>query len=192
MNTASTATASAQTPEHAPARAQHGPVPAHAQQLAQQLSTLFQRDVEIVKQLNDAHHRLDNANEQLNSRLAPDALALIHGHAAPVAIETSPIAALLRDRGPTTILDALQQIHSQIHHAFCAYQDAAEQRRQLAIDVGELSQQLTQTLCASGWGAEDARHANVHKLTRHDALKPRPSPVTQERGIPMIASGDFS
>ena len=48
--------------------------------------------------------------------------------------------------------------------AFCAYQHAAEQRRQLAVDVGELSQQLTQTLCAAGWSADQARHANVHQL----------------------------
>ena len=33
-------------------------VPAHARELAARLSALFQRDVEIVKQLNDAHHRL--------------------------------------------------------------------------------------------------------------------------------------
>jgi hypothetical protein len=63
-------------------------------------------------------------------------------------------------------LEALQQIHRQIHRAFCAYQHAAEQRRQLAIDVGELSQQLTQALCAAGWSADQARHTNVHKLAR--------------------------
>ena len=32
------------------------------------------------------------------------------------------------------------------------------------IDVGELSQQLTQALCAAGWSADQARHANVHQL----------------------------
>src|ERR1700757_1620479 len=37
-------------------------------------------------------------------------------------------------------------IHHQIHRAFCAYQHASEQRRQLAVDVGELSQQLTDAL----------------------------------------------
>ena len=36
----------------------HRAVPAHARQLAAQLSTLFERDVEIVERLNDAHHRL--------------------------------------------------------------------------------------------------------------------------------------
>ena len=128
------------------------PCPRTRAQLAAQLSTLFQRDVEIVKRLNDAHHRLANANEQLCSGLAPDAFGLIYD--AATAVGTSPIAALIRDGGPAAnspMLEALQQIHWQIHRAFCAYQHAGEQRRQLAVDVGELSQQLTQALCAAGW-----------------------------------------
>ena len=163
MNTASTAAAGAGAPGPTPARAQHAVVPADARQIAAQLSTLFQRDVEIAEQLNDAHHRLHDANEQLYSGLAPGARRIIHDGAA-AAIGTSPIAALLSDSGPSTTLDALQQIHWQIHRAFCAYQHAAEQRRQLAIDVGELSQQLTHALCAVGWSADQARRANVHQL----------------------------
>ena len=85
-------------------------VPAHARELAARLSELFDRDVEIVKQLNDAHHRLAHANEQLYTG---------------------------------RVLDTPQQIHWQIHHAFSTYQAAAEQRRQLAVDVGEISQQFT-------------------------------------------------
>jgi hypothetical protein len=114
-----------------PATTDERAVPAHARQLAARLSALFQRDVEIVKQLNDAHHRLAHANEQLYA-------------------------------GP--ILDAPQQIHWQIHHAFCTYQHACEQRRQLAVEVGEHSQQLIDALCAAGWSAQQARQANVHQL----------------------------
>jgi hypothetical protein len=124
---------SATTTEHAPTRAQH--VPAHARHVAAQLSALFDRDMEIVKQLNDAHHRHQVANEQL--RLASDAL------------------------------DGSPQIHWQIHRAFGAYQHAAEQRRQLAVDVGELAHQLTQTLCAAGWSTDQAQRANVHQLAQH-------------------------
>ncbi len=40
------------------------------------------------------------------------------------------------------VVDRLS-VHGQIHRPFCAYQHASEQRRQLAVDVGELSQQLT-------------------------------------------------
>ena len=107
-------------------------VPAHARELAARLSAQFQRDVEIVKQLNNAHDRLAHANAQLYAR-----------HERPTHCNT---------------------IHWQIHHAFCAYQAAAEQRRQLAIEVGEHSQQLTDALCAAGWSAQQARQANVHQL----------------------------
>jgi hypothetical protein len=55
-------------------------------------------------------------------------------------------------------------IHHQVHRAFCAYRQASEQRRQLAVDVGELSQQLTDTLTAAGYSRHQARSANVHEL----------------------------
>jgi hypothetical protein len=61
------------------------------------------------------------------------------------------------------VVDRLS-VHREIHRAFCAYQHASEQRRQLAVDVGELSQQLTDTLTAAGHSPEHARTANVHEL----------------------------
>ena len=128
-------------------------VPAHARQLAGRLSTLFDQDVETVKRLNDAHHRLANANQQL---------------AEP-------------DPNPRD----LPALHRQIHRAFCAYRDAAEQRRQLAVDVGEIAQQLTDALTAAGWTAERAREANVHQLADR-------SRRTDGWGISMIESEDFS
>lgn len=149
-------------------------VPAHARGLAARLSALFQRDVEIVKQLNDAHHRLDNANERLFSGLAPDAYGVLYDDAAAAAIATSPIAAspiaaLIRDGGlaaNTAMLEALQHVRWTIHRAFCRYQFACEERRQLAVEVGELSHQLTDALCAAGWSALEARQADVHELAR--------------------------
>jgi hypothetical protein len=146
------------------------PVPAHARELAAQLSALFQRDVEIVTQLNDAHHRLADANERLFSGLAPDAFGVLYDSAAAAAaIGTSPIAALTRDGGPaanSALLDALHHVRWTIHRAFCRYQFACEERRRLAVEVGELSQQLTDTLRAAGWSAHEARQANVHELAR--------------------------
>jgi hypothetical protein len=153
------------------------PVPRHARQLAAQLSTLFEHDQAIVQRLNDAHRRLHSANERLCSDLAPNAFGLIYDRTAATAIRTNPIVTPIRNSGPeanTQVLEALQQIHGQIHRAFCTYQHASEQRRQLAVDVGELSQQLTQALCAAGWSADRARHANVHQLARPE---PRP-PLT--------------
>jgi hypothetical protein len=55
-------------------------------------------------------------------------------------------------------------VHQQVHSAFWAYQQACEQRRQLAVDVGELSWQLTDALTAAGYRPEHARSANVHEL----------------------------
>jgi hypothetical protein len=55
-------------------------------------------------------------------------------------------------------------VHHQIHRAFWTYQHASEQRRQLAVDVGELSQQLTDALTAAGYSRQQARSANVEEL----------------------------
>ena len=130
--------ATAQAPRLPPASTDRHVVTAHARQLAARLSALFDRDLEIVKQLNDAHHRLANANQQLDARATPDT------HRLP-------------------------DLHWQIHRAFCAYQNAAEQRRQLAVDIGETAQQLTDALTAAGWTAQQARHANVHQLANPPA-----------------------
>jgi len=163
--------AAAATSRHAPAPTNHRTVPVHARQLAAQLSALFDRDVEIVKRLNDAHHRLLQASERLWSGLAPDAFGLTNDNTAAAAIGQSPIAIFIRDAGPTTsqVLEALKQARWQIHRSFCQYQSASEERRQLAFDVGELSQQLTHTLCAAGWSTDQARNANVHQLAHTTA-----------------------
>jgi len=55
-------------------------------------------------------------------------------------------------------------VHEQVRRAFCAYQQASEERRQLAVDVGELSAWLTDALCAAGYSPQQARSANVHEV----------------------------
>jgi hypothetical protein len=55
-------------------------------------------------------------------------------------------------------------IGEQIRRAFWAHQQASEQRRQLAVDVGELSAALTAALTNAGHTPEQARSANVHEL----------------------------
>lgn len=144
-------------------------VPALARELALRLSALFARDVEIVKRLNDAARRLREANERLWSGLAPDAFGLVYDGAAPAG--RSQIAALIHSMGSAggpdsqaAVLAALQEVHWAVHAGFRAYQSACEERRQLAVDVGELSQQLSDVLCACGWSAQEARAANVHEL----------------------------
>ena len=123
-----TATDVAQSTTVAPGRRA---VPAQARVVAGRLAALLITDQRIVRELNDAHHRLRAANDQL----------LHAGH----------------------VLD-LGAVHWPIHGAICDYQHAAEQRRRLAVDVGELAAQLTDLLHAAGWSIEQARSANVDEL----------------------------
>ena len=55
-------------------------------------------------------------------------------------------------------------VHQQIHRGFCAYQQASEQRRQLAAEVGETIRQFVDALVSAGWSEDQARNANVHQL----------------------------
>jgi len=123
-------------------------VPALARELAAGLSVLFERDCEIVRRLSDAQRRLRDANERLWSGLSPDVV----------------LSDALRGGREAAVLGVLAQTQWTIDRAFHDYQWACEERRQLAVEVGELSQQLTGVLCAAGWSAGDARRVDVHKL----------------------------
>ena len=72
-------------------------------------------------------------------------------------------------------LAAIQQVHWRIHRAFIDYQTAAEERRQLAADTGELVRQFVDSLIAAGWSEEQARNANVHELAMNKPAIPRRS-----------------
>jgi hypothetical protein len=149
-------------------------VPALARELAARLSALFERDVEIVRRLNDAQRRVREANERLWSGLSPDAFGLLYDGIGPTG--SSKIAALMDGAcdAETAVLGALGQIHWSIHRGFCEYQSACEERRQLAVDVGEISAKLIEVLCGAGFSEDDARTANVHELARpSDLMKDR-------------------
>jgi hypothetical protein len=142
-------------------------VPALARELAAQLSALFERDVTIVRRLSDAQHRLTDANERLWSGLSPDAFGLIYDGAGPAG--ASEIGALMMDgvgAAETAVLAVLQQIHWSIHRGFCEYRSACEERRQLAVDVGEITARFVEVLCGAGFSEDEARAANVHELAR--------------------------
>ncbi|MGZ6652144.1 MAG: hypothetical protein ACXVHB_32555 [Solirubrobacteraceae bacterium] len=142
-------------------------MPADARELAARLSALFDKDSRVVARLNGAQRRLRHANDRLWSGLAPDAFGLIYDGSAPAG--HSQIAELIEDGGPAPVapaLSALQAIHWQIHGAFCEYQSACEERRQLAVEVGELAVQLTDALCATGFSQQDAQRADVHQLAQ--------------------------
>lgn len=155
-------------------------LPARASEFAAKLARLFESDVRLAERLNDAQRRLRHANDQLWSGLHPDALGLVYDDACRVAGDagTSALAAPITDvlrggRGGREaeigLLARLQQTHWTISRAFAEYQAACEERRQLAVDVGELSAQLIEALCAVGWDEEAARSANVHELAKAEA-----------------------
>jgi hypothetical protein len=145
--------------------------PPRARELGARLSALFVADSGIAERLNDAQRRLQRANDQLWSGLSPDAPGLVLGGQAAAALGSSPIARLASGelaaggQAPgAAVLGALQQAHWAIHRAFCEYQLGCEERRQLAVEVGELSQELIGELVAAGWSEQAARGANVHEL----------------------------
>lgn len=119
-------------------------VPERARQTAARLAALFETDQRLCERLTDAGRRLHGACEHL--RHGPDVDLLSVADPRPGAL------ALVTTAGVT------------IHQAFCAYQQICEQRRLLAVDVGELSQQLTDALTAAGFSQHDARRADVHAL----------------------------
>ena len=147
------------------ARTTPGAVSVVAREIAAPLAAMFERDSQLAGQLNDAHSRLQGANRQLWSGLHPDALALIYDNTQAVPIPAdrqtrSRVNAVMIDELRSSadeqqlevaVLAVLQEIHSTIHRAFVDYQSASEQRRQLAVDVGERAQQLTDVLTAAGW-----------------------------------------
>lgn len=72
----------------------------------------------------------------------------------------------LRDANERLLRGSASGVHRAIHWAFCEYQFVCEDRRQLAVDVGEVSQQLIDVLSAAGWSRDQARAADVHMLAR--------------------------
>lgn len=114
--------------------------PAQARTVAGRLAALFDRDRQLAERLNAAQRRLRAANDQLRPGAAVDPLR------------------------PAWDRAGSGQLHWEIHGAFCAYQHACEQRRQLAFDVGELAQQLTDALICAGWSKQDAERADVYQL----------------------------
>jgi hypothetical protein len=133
-------------------------VPAQARTVAARLAALFDSDRQLAERLNAAQRRLRAANDQLSPEPALDPRwPACDRAAANRQPATAPDPALARGVGAG-------RLHWEIHGAFCAYQHACEQRRQLAFEVGELAQQLTDALICVGWSKHDAERADVHQL----------------------------
>ena len=138
-------------------------VPEQARGLAAALEVRFARDAELATELSDAQRRLQRANDRLLSGLHPDGIAMIYGeHPAAVEVATAHNRSEILDEPDP--LRSVQQVHWSIHQAFTIYQSAAERRRQLAAETGELAGELMTTLVGAGWSQQDARDANIRSL----------------------------
>jgi hypothetical protein len=150
-------------------------VSALARELAARLSSLFDADQAIAIRLNHAQRRLTDANDRLWSGLHPNAMGRIYDDAAPAGhSQIATLAELQPDIGEsapqqTALLGALQETHWTIHRAFCAYQSACEERRQLATEIGETIRPFLDALVSTGWSEEQARNANVQELADEPA-----------------------
>jgi hypothetical protein len=140
-------------------------VPDRARRLAAELELKFTADAALATELNDAQGRLRRANDRLWQGLHPDAVAMLYGE-CPAAVGVVVANDRSEIRGAADPLRQAREIHWAIHHAFLGYQTAAERRRQLAAEVGELVGDLIAILVAAGWSEPDARAANVHELAR--------------------------
>jgi hypothetical protein len=148
-------------------------VPDLGRRLAAQLDAQFGQDAALARRLNTAQWRLRRANDRLWWGLHPDGLAGVYGE-DPAAVDVAFAEHRSEVLGARDPLAAVQQVHWQIHRAFIAYQTVAEERRQLAADIGELIRQFVDALLDAGWSEEQARNTSVRELASNKR-------ATQER-----------
>lgn len=146
--------------------------PERARKLASQLDGLFAHDAALAERLNAAQQRLHAANDRLWRGLHPDGLRAVYDE-DPAVVEVACAGHRSEVLGAADSLAAVQQVHWSIGRAFTDYQTAAEQRRRLAAETGEVIRQFVDSLVAAGWREEQARNANVHELAHEQPATPR-------------------
>lgn len=137
-------------------------VPEAARELAGRLVELFERDRELVHELNTAQRRLLEANDRLTAGLSARALRNVYGPEGPDLGLSGRRPPVLDDEQP---IAALEDVADTIRHAFTEYQGVAEQRRQLGFDVGEANAGLIAAMTSAGFTEAEARRADVDALT---------------------------
>jgi hypothetical protein len=141
----------------------NGAITERARGLAVELARQFGRDAELAARLAHAQDRLMRANERLWWGLHPDGLARVYEE-HPGAVDMAFAENRSEVLGAPDPLPAVQQVHWTVRSAFVDYQAVAEERRQLAADVGETIRAFIEELVAAGWTEQQARNANVHEL----------------------------
>ena len=141
-----------------------GEIPVRACEVAARLSEAFTAE----QLLADAQRRLGRANDELWWGLHPDGLATVYQE-EPAVVDQAFATNRSEVLGAPDPLATIQRVHWQIHRAFHDYQAAAEERRQLAAEVGERIRELVDVLTAAGWTEDEARDADVHQLAHAPA-----------------------
>lgn len=136
-------------------------IPAPAIAAAVELAQLFERDRELVLALNAAQDRLLRGTDRLTSGLSAEALKAVYGPAGPDLGLSGRPPEVLQAEQP---IAALQEVADTIRSAFIDYQDRGDDRRILAMDVGEANVRLIAALSAAGFTEQEARSADVHAL----------------------------
>ena len=129
--------------------------------LADVLGALFERDRQLVVELSAAQRCLLDANDRLTVGLSAGALCALFGPAGPDLGLSARRPAVLEAGCAVT---ALEEVADQIRRAFVEYQDAAEERRQIAVDVGEATVRLVDAMIGSGFSEAQAGRADVWAL----------------------------
>jgi hypothetical protein len=132
--------------------------------LADVLAALFERDRQLAVALNTAQRRLLAANDRLTVAMPFGAVLGLGGADRGVAGRRPPV---LDAESPVA---ALGEVAQRIRRAFVDYQHAAEQRREVAADVGEATVRLVDALIAAGFSDTQARRADVRAL-RHGVYR---------------------
>lgn len=136
-----------------------------ARAIAARVAAGFTADQELAARLNDAQGQLQRANDELWWGIHPDGLAHIYGeHPAVTDVAFAENRSEVLASGDP--LREIQRVHWTIHRAFSSYQSAAEERRLLAADIGELVRELVETLGEAGWSEQPAREVDVARLAR--------------------------
>jgi hypothetical protein len=112
--------------------------------------------------------RLRDANDRLWSGLAPEGLGEAYGghpEFEAVSLEAAFHARseVLESGDP---LAGVQEVHWEIHRAVVGYQNAAEDRRHLATEIGEVIARFVDALIDAGWTRQDAESAKVDELAK--------------------------
>lgn len=124
--------------------------------VADVLAALFEHDQRLAVQLNAAQARLLGAADVLRVGVSRDAAALL----GLAGLDEGLAAAF---EGGTTV-GAVEAVGDSIRRAFGEYRHAAEERRQVAADVGEATVRLVDALIAAGFSEAQARTADVRAL----------------------------